>query len=66
MLSVVSKRKLGWYLQKALRRLSQQRYSGLGCQNTVDNDVPGSWNMCYLYYLSGITLLGRIRGLGHA
>ena len=24
------------------------RVSALSCQSTVDNDVPGFWNLCYL------------------
>jgi len=32
----------------------------LECQSTVINDVPTSWNVRYLYYFNGLTLLGRI------
>jgi len=39
------------------------RVSALGCQSTVDNDVPDSWNLCYLYYLNGSSLVGQIRRL---
>jgi len=45
--------------------LKSVRVSALGCQSTVDNDVPGSWNLCYLYYLNGPLLVGQIRGLVH-
>jgi len=45
--------------------LKSVRMSALGCQSTVDNDVLGSWNLCYLYYLNGSSLVGRIRGLVH-
>ena len=37
--------------------------STLGCQSTVDNDVPDFWNLCYLYYLNEPLLVGRIRGI---
>lgn len=37
--------------------------SALECQSTVDHDVPGSWNVCYLYYLNGPSLMSRIRRL---
>ena len=37
--------------------------STLGCKSTVDNDVPNSWNLRYLYYLNGPLSVGRIRGL---
>jgi len=43
--------------------LKSVRVSTLGCQSTVYNDVPGSWNLCYLYYLNGSLLVSRIRGL---
>jgi len=39
------------------------RVSTLGCQSIVDNDVPGSWNLHYLYYFNGPSLVGRIRRL---
>ena len=39
------------------------RMSTLDC--TVDNDVPDSWNLCYLYYLNEPSLVGRIRRLVH-
>jgi len=29
------------------------------------DDVPVSWNLCYLYYFSGPILLGQIRELDH-
>ena len=41
------------------------RVSALGCQSIVDNDVPTSWNLCYLYYLNGPSLVGRIKRLVH-
>jgi len=40
--------------------LSSKGRSTLGCQNTIINDVPCSWNMRYLYYFNGFTLFGRI------
>jgi len=45
--------------------LKSVRVSTLECQSTVDNDVPDSWNMCYLYYLNEPSLVGRIRRLVH-
>ena len=45
--------------------LKSVRVSTLGCQSIIDNDVPGSWNLCYLYYLNGPSLVGQIRRLVH-
>jgi len=39
------------------------RVSTLGCQSTVDHDVPDSWNLHYLYYLYEPSLVGWIRRL---
>jgi len=46
-------------------KLKLVRVSALGCESTIDNDIPGSWDVCYLYYLNGPLLVDRIRGLVH-
>ena len=48
---------------KGTPKIKSVKDSALGCQSTVDNDVPDSWNLHYLYYLKGPSLVDRIRRL---
>ena len=51
---------------KGTPTIKSAKDSTLGCQSTVDNDIPDSWNLRYLYYLNGPSLVGRIRGFDRA
>ena len=48
---------------KGNQTLKSVKVLTLDCQSNVDNDVPDSWNLRYLYYLNGSSLVGRIRRL---